>query len=320
MENIKQQIKEKRNVKENTINTYLRNLRVMAKDITGEDYKNLSFLNDFNKVKNYLEKQKASTKKNKLATIMVLLRLNEKKNDKLIDKYLDYLTDISNKYYASLAEHKKTERQSENWVSVKDLQKVFNKYSKEVREEGLNRASKKVLNKKEKELLQKFLVAGLYTLLPPRRNVYADVKPVSLGEFNKLKANERENGNYMVIQGRNKKFFSLGDYKTKKSMGTQKLNIPSKLNSVINIWLKYNDDKEHLLYNKRGDKMSRNGLTKFLMKVFNIKGKKHISSTMLRHIFITENIDLEEYKKMKAIANKMGHSVETQNTYNKKND
>ena len=49
MEQLKNKIKEKRNIKENTLNTYLRNLRVMAKDITGKEYTSLSFLNDFNK-------------------------------------------------------------------------------------------------------------------------------------------------------------------------------------------------------------------------------------------------------------------------------
>ena len=39
---------------------------------------------------------------------------------------------------------------------------------------------------------------------------------------------------------------------------------------------------------------------------------------MLRHIYISDNINMEEYKKMKEIADKMGHSISEQNNYNKK--
>ena len=319
MEQLKNKIKEKRNIKENTLNTYLRNLRVMAKDITGKEYTSLSFLNDFNKVKTYLEKNKPSTKKNKLATILVLLRLNEDKNEKLIEKYLDYLSTISEAYYKEIEKNKKTLKQSENWISGKDLSKIFNHYSREIREEGLNKASKKVLDKREKELLQKYLVVALYTTIPPRRNVYADTKIISEPAFKKLSEQDRDDNNYLVVKSRNKKYFNFGNYKTKRTHGTQKIDIPSKLNSILNIYLKYNDTGDWLLKNKSGGKLSRNGLTKFITKSFSIgKGRgKKIGSSLLRHIYITENIDLKAYRKMKETAEKMGHSVQEQHNYNK---
>jgi hypothetical protein len=291
----------------------------MAKDITGKEYVSLSFLNDFTKVKKYLETNKPSTKKNKLATILVLLRLNEEKNEKLIEKYLDYLTTISTEYYKEIEKNKKTLKQSENWISGKDLSKIFNHYSREIREEGLNKASKKVLDKREKELLQKYLVVALYTTIPPRRNVYADTKIISEPAFKKLSQEDRDDNNYLVVKSRNKKYFNFGDYKTKRKYGTQTLEIPSKLNSILNIYLKYNDTGDWLLKNKSGGKLSRNGLTKFITKSFNIgKGRgKKIGSSLLRHIYITENIDLKAYRKMKETAEKMGHSVKEQHNYNK---
>ncbi len=319
MEQLKSKIKAKRNIKENTLNTYLRNIRVMSKDITGEEYKSLSFLNDFSKVKKYLETNKPSTKKNKLATILVVLRLNEEKNEKLITKYLDYLSTISDAYYKQIGENKKTLKQSENWISGKDLSKIFNHYSREIRDEGLNKVSKKVLDRREKDLLQRYLVVALYTTIPPRRNVYADTKIITEPSFKKLAPDERENNNYLVVKGRNTKYFSFGDYKTKKTHGTQKIPIPSKLNSILNIYLKYNDTGDWLLKNKSGGKLSRNGLTKFITKSFSIgKGRgKKIGSSLLRHIYISENIDLKEYRKMKETADKMGHSVQEQHNYNK---
>ncbi len=326
MDNIRKQIKEKRTIKDNTLNAYMRNLKIMSKGITGNDFKDLKFLNNFNKVKEYLEDPKKTkteaTRKNRLATILVLLRLDEDKNEKLIEKYSEYLSDMSDKYYKKIAENKKTAKQSENWVDYKKLVKVFNSYSNEVKKKNLHKSDKKILSKKENELLQKFLTSGLYILNAPRRNQDYIMKVISSSDYDKLKDNERLNNNYLVIYGRNKKMFSFGDFKTKKKYGVQKYAVPSKLNSVINIWLKYNKNKEWLLYNNRGQKMSSNSLTKYLQKIFNPTGKSNIGATMIRHIFASYNDDIKEYREAKQkaekIAHKMGHSLKEQQNYVKK--
>ena len=57
------------------------------------------------------------------------------------------------------------------------------------------------------------------------------------------------------------------------------------------------------------------------MKIFSKTGKKKISSTLLRHIFITENPKLKEFREKKKeaekIADDMGHSLDEQQNYNK---
>jgi hypothetical protein len=326
MDKIRNQIKEKRTIKDNTLNAYMRNLKIMAKGITGEDFKNLNFLQDFNKVKKYLEDPEKTkteaTRKNRLATILVLLRLNEEKNEDIIDKYAEYLTDMSDKYYKKISENKKTAKQSENWVDYKKLVKVFNDYSRELRKRNLHKGDKKILSTKERDLLQRFLTTGLYILNEPRRNQDYIMRVVSGSDYDKLKDSEKLNNNYLVVYGRNKKMFSFGDFKTKKKYGVQKYPVPSKLNSVINIWLKYNKGKEWLLYNNRGQKMSSNSLTKYLQKIFNTTGKNNIGATMIRHIFASYNDDIKEYREAKEkaekIAHKMGHSLNEQQNYVKK--
>ena len=144
------------------------------------------------------------------------------------------------------------------------------------------------------------------------------MKIISNNEFNKLPANKKDNENYLVIVSRNNKFFHFGNYKTKKVHGVQKIKVDRELNSVLNLWLNFNDT-EHLLLDSRGNKMTTNGLTKFLYKTFEPTGKK-ISSTMIRHIFLTEKYgDETGYKEKKKDADDMGHSVEEQQkTYVKK--
>ena len=63
--------------------------------------------------------------------------------------------------------------------------------------------------------------------------------------------------------------------------------------------------------------MTPNGLTKYLNKVFEPTGKNNISSTMIRHIFISEKIGGPTIKEKQELAEKMGHSTDTQEKYKK---
>mgnify|MGYP003642495996 FL=1 len=63
--------------------------------------------------------------------------------------------------------------------------------------------------------------------------------------------------------------------------------------------------------------MNSNQLSKYINKVFSPTGKK-ISANLLRHIYITEKFPVEENNDKKEVAEKMGHSVDTQNSYSKK--
>lgn len=320
LKKLSEEIKKHRKIAESSLKAYVRNMKIMAKVITEEDYKNTDFLKNFEKVKKYLETQKQSTKKNKLATILVVLRMDEEKNEKLIEKYNKYLYDVAKEYDEVIKKNKKSQRESDNWVKLEELLKVFNILKKEVYAEELHKASKKFANKDEKELLQKFMVASLYTLIPPRRNRdYSEMKIISETAYNKLPEEERENSNYLVIKNKSNMFFSFANYKTKKTHGLQKVTIPKKLKQVLNIWRKFNKEAEYLILNNRGRKMSSNSLTKYLMKIFSKTGKSNISSSMLRHIFVTYNPELKRYRenaeKAKDIAKDMAHSIDEQQNY-----
>lgn len=317
MDKLTKRIKDKRpNIKESTITSYIKSLRVLNNK---KDFENISFLYDYDDIIKKIEDFKPATQKAKLASVLVALGTEDKLKEELYKKYNNKLHSISKEYYKRIENNKKTQRESNNWVDLKDLMKVLNYHIRQIKKENIHKRDDKQLNKKQKRILQDYLITSLYLLQPPRRNVYANTKVISEKDFNKLSENEKNNNNYLVIVSRNKKYFYFANYKTKWKYGSQKVEVSKKLNSVINLWRHYNNDKEYLLYNSKGQKLTTNSLTKYLQKIFKITGKENISSSMLRHIYISSQVDNESYKKMKALSQKMGHSVQEQNeTYYKK--
>jgi hypothetical protein len=326
METLKTEIMDNRKISEKSLNIYLKNLNKLAKDMTGKEWSGTKFLKDFDDVIKHLGEKSLSTRKNYLASILVGLSPTgrgkyEKGYEKVAKEYTDYLTSQAKEYETQIIEQKKTAKQEGKWTTKEALDKVRKTYANAIKKLGYTQKSKEFRKGKEKrhhELIQKYLVASLYLLHPPRRNSYANMKVLSNTEFNKLTDKEKDEGNYLVVVSRNSKFFSFGDYKTKKKYGVQKINVDKPLNSVLNLWLNFNTT-ENLLVDSRGNKMTTNGLTKFLYKTFEPTGKK-ISSTMIRHIVLTDKYgDESGYKEKLDTATKMGHSVEEQQkTYVKK--
>jgi hypothetical protein len=314
MEALKVQIKEKRNISENSLNTYLRNLRILNSKFGNKEFKNLSFLNNFKKVKDILNNMTDSTRKNNLASILVGLKATNNKN-KVIDKYVKFLDQVSKDYNEKILTQRKSDKESENWTSVKSLQGVLNKYASKMRRKQYYKKSS--LTKKEMDKLKTYLVLSLYLIdpksNPPRRLEYASLKITK-------KDPDSDKGNYLRIFSRNKKEFIFNNYKTAKTYKKQIIPVGSKLNSVINLWLKFNPDNEYLLTNSRGGKMTENGLGKYLQNIFKKELGKKISVNMIRHIILSDAYkDVPKMKEMKDKAEKMGHSVnEALTTYTKK--
>ena len=90
-------------------------------------------------------------------------------------------------------------------------------------------------------MLQKWLVSNLFTSddNPPTRLDYAPMEIISTTEYDKLKEDEKKSGNFLVVKNRNEKFFHFNEYKTSGKYGEKVVKVGKKLNSVINIWLKF---------------------------------------------------------------------------------
>jgi hypothetical protein len=316
LDDLKTKIKEKRNIRDSTLNAYVFNInklyRLTHDDKTIDDIK---FLNNKDTVMKAIEEKKLSTRKSYLAAIVVVLMAYDA-DEELIKYYRTEMELLAKTFNAEMETQKKSQTQDENWVSLEQLKKVMKKYKAELDRDKI--LQKDQLSKKEFDLLQKWIVSALYVIddiNPPLRNNYI-MKIINKKDYDKLTATEIKQNNYLVIKSRNNKFFSLGDYKTSGTYGTKLIDIGKQLNSALNIWLKYNTT-ENLLVNSKGGSMTANGLTKFIQKVFQPTGKNNISSSMIRHIYITTKFP-PQLKEKQEVAEKMLHSPSQQSLYSKK--
>ena len=315
IEEIKKEINEKRDLRESSLKAYASNMNKLHKLMFDKEISGLDFLKDKKEVMKTIENKKLSTRKTYLAAIVVTLMAFDKDED-LIKYYRDEMEDLAKQFSANMEEQKKSETQDKNWVSLSALRKVMRKYRNELNQKGIFKKEPDDLTNKEFDLLQKWIVASLYILdeNPPLRNDYI-MTVISNKEYDKLSEKEIENNNYTVVKSRNNKMFSLGEYKTSGKYGTKIIPVGKKLNSALNIWLKFNTSG-HLLLNSKKETMTANGLTKYLQKTFAPTGK-NISSSMIRHIFISDKFPAEN-KEKEEVAEKMAHSVQQQTLYSKK--
>jgi len=315
IEEIKKEINEKRDLRESSLKAYASNMNKLHKLMFDKEIQNLDFLKNKKEVMKTIENKKLSTRKTYLAAIVVTLMAFDK-NEDLIKYYRDEMEDLAKQFSANMEEQKKSETQDKNWVSLSALRKVMRKYRNELNQKGIFKKEPNDLTNKEFDLLQKWIVASLYILdeNPPLRNDYI-MTVISNKEYDKLSEKEIENNNYMVVKSRNNKMFSLGEYKTSGKYGTKIIPVGKKLNSALNIWLKFNTSG-HLLLNSKKEPMTANGLTKYLQKTFAVTGK-NISSSMIRHIFISDKFPAQN-KEKEEVAEKMAHSVNQQTLYSKK--
>ena len=317
IEELKTKIKDKRNVRDSTLNAYIFNLNKLHRMMrNGEEINSLDFLKRKDKVDDELKDKKLSTKKTYYASIVVGLMAMDY-DEKLVKKYRDEMEDLAKTFNAEMDEQKKSDQQDKNWTSLSSLRKVMRKYRNELNEKGIFQKDPDQLTNKEFDLMQKWIVSSLYLLddNPPLRNDYI-MKVINQKEYDDLSEEEKKKQNYLVVKSRNTKHFSLGEYKTAGKYGTKVIPVGKKLNSALNIWLKFNKSG-HLLLNSRKEPMTPNGLTKYLNKVFEPTGKNNISSSMIRHIFISEKFP-PQLKEKQEVADKMAHSVSQQEHYSKK--
>jgi hypothetical protein len=119
------------------------------------------------------------------------------------------------------------------------------------------------------------------------------------------------NKDYNYIDINNKQFI-FNNYKTKSTYNSVIIDIPDNLMNVINLYLKYHNNKKLInkktiffLVNYYGENISQiNFITKMLNKIFN----KKISVSMLRNIYLTSkySLDINNLEKDTAL---MGTSI-----------
>lgn len=318
-----------RNLKETSLNAYIRTLQKLhEKMFDTKQFDNLDWLDDYDDVKENITKYvdsknnektlSVSSQKTTLASIVVALSTEYAYDDALLKSYQNDMLELQKDYEKGEANQLKTEKQKENWVSLKRLYDVIKEYKKYIDKNEIMKKTNKTITNKEFNILQRWVVANLYlgsNNHPPNRLDYV-MEIINKKDYNELTTEKKNTTNYLVITGKNKKAFSFGEYKSSRTYGLKSEPLDTKLNKVMNIWLAYNKGRS-LLYNAKKEPINENGLSKLIMKTFEPSGKK-VSASMLRHIYITEKVKQPSIKEKQALADKMKHSVSTQELYIKK--
>ena len=309
MNNIRTRIQKDRDLREITLDYYMRNLKKLNDN---KDFENLDFLTNKENIKQIIKDFQPSTRRGYYVSAIVALKTEPEKYKEEINYYSDILSKLNQEINDFLKTNEKTPKQAKNMVSLRLLLKKQREYK--------NKISNKLLNEKtnftpsEKKLVKQYLIASLFTLQPPIRLDYSPMKII------RDKSLDNDKDNYLYVRGKNKKEFIFNSFKTSNSKGKTTMKVLPPLNKVINLWLKVNKT-DNFIPNSRGGELSSNSLGKLIPTVFDI-ADKHITLNTIRHIYITDKIDIdavkrEEDKKAK-LAAQMLHSVSMQKQYAKK--
>lgn len=309
-----------RKIRDSSARMYVSYLNRVSEDINGTPYNSNEFLKDFDKVKLFLSKLSNSIQKNMVSAILVAITKSKLvpvegfvETYELYNRYLKGLYTATEK-----VENQKNIRECNNWLEWDDIIKITDIKRKIIKSVGLNSTSKSAITSVNFELLQQYVILSLYTMLPPKRLEYGDMEIINEIEFNKLSDKEKEKTSYLVIYSKVKKYFAFGIDRLKSHNNIdifEKIEIPKDLNKVLNVWLNYNKSK-YLLLNEHGNMLTRNGLTRQLLKIFEPYGKS-ISSQMLRKVYLSEmNKDMfERQAKEVELCRKMNHSRKIAETH-----
>lgn len=313
-----------RNLSQTTIKKYCIDINKLALAITKKPIRNRAFLKKTDEIIKYIESLSNGCKKNYLCSILTVLAPNKKvissSKNKAIPKrgykkvfkiYSDYLNDfnIENKKKAST----KNDREKLNWIDWEIILKFQKELYNNFIEKNVHKNTKYIARSDKLELLN-LLCLSLYTLIPPRRLIYAKTLLLSYEDYikyNNEKSDILDKNLFLVILDDDNKFFSFGKSIVKsKTKDNLVINIPKELNDILNIFLVYH--KGDFLLFRRGDEtqMNKNELSKLLNTLFIKKFNKKISCNMLRKIYATHTCP-KLNNNLARIANQMNHSVST---------
>ena len=200
------------------------------------------------------------------------------------------MSDIG-EYNDSQLLQKKDGKFEENMIPTSEVEGILKKLEAEA----------KLLYKKAKLDMGDFQKIQNYILLcltggifqPPRR---------SLDWKMRVKGYDVEKDNYIDLK---KKVFVFNNYKTAKFHGAQTEPIAKALVPILKKWVAIlPDDMEYLLFDNKGGALTPSQITHRLNIIFN----KKISTSMLRHIFLTSKFANVNLKDLTDTAEAMGNT------------
>ena len=301
-------------LKTNTIKQYTTNLNKLKKMFDTDDY---DFLKKSKDVMNKLSDLHYLSQRNILnAVIVLLMALNDdKKYDELLEEYGKLRDELNDKYNDEQKSGVISDKQSKNFATTEEVFDMINEMADELK--PLKKKSNDNITKKEKQLLQAYVLFNIYARMPFRNDV-AGMMSINQAAYKKLSDEEKKENNYLVVPSKGNLYFVLNKYKTSKKYEELDLKIEDKdLRKILRYYLKVNG--MGVLFKTSTDKpLTRIELSKVLLKYSKKYMNKSISTTLLRKIYLSSKYGnmKEELEKDNKV---MGHSKQVAlDTYVKK--
>jgi len=301
-------------LKTNTIKQYTTNLNKLKKMFDTDNY---DFLKKPEDVMDKLSDLHYLSQRNILnAVIVLLMALNDdKKYDELLEEYGKLRDDLNNKYNDEQKSGVISDKQSKNFATTEEVFNMINEMADELK--PLKKKSNDNITKKEKQLLQAYVLFNIYARMPFRNDV-AGMMSINQAAYKKLSDEEKKENNYLVVPSKGNLYFVLNKYKTSKKYEELDLKIEDKdLRKILRYYLKVNG--MGVLFKTSTDKpLTRIELSKVLLKYSKKYMNKSISTTLLRKIYLSSKYGnmKEELEKDNKV---MGHSKQVAlDTYVKK--
>ncbi len=248
-----------------------------------------------------------------------LYYLNENNIIKTLKKFYDNNTTIKTYLipYAILTSYIPHYRENNIYINIaKEIIKIGNEYENDRDNNDINMDDKNKIienydNNKLNDIknIEDKLIYSLYTLIPPRRLEYSNMKIINITELDNI----NDEYNYIILN-KIPEYFIFNNYKTKNIFGQQKILIPKILQEIIEEYLLYKNKKD-------GDKlldMTSNVLGKKIGNIFKKIYNENITLRWLRISYATQMRKKQlTNNELKIISEKMGHSLLTNSRYNK---
>lgn len=287
----------------NTINTYMASIRKIQQICDCEADSIESLIKNRTKIIDSLgEVQTPMVRKSKISVIISILddKHNEHSEElaEALKEYRKAMTEDANKVNKREISQELSEKQKDNLISQEEVTKVYN----DLKAEATPLLKKQILNRAQFETLQKYILLSMYVLIAPRRSMdYASFKIRNFDET------ADSTDNYMVNYSKNKKkgnaSFVFNTYKNSKRLGRQTVNdIPKPLEKLIDTWKLFNKS-DYLLVNSQGNPVSQSRIAVLLNDIF---GGRNISTSMLRHIYLSDKFKDVNLQELEETANNMG--------------
>jgi hypothetical protein len=288
-----------------TVATYMASIRKIQSLVNVKADTIESLINNREEiVKQLADIQTPMVRKSKLSVIITILDDKHEDHSDELDKALKFyrkeMTEDAAKVDRKELSQELSDKQKEHLISQDEVNNIYN----QLKAEATPLMKKTTLTRKQFETLQNFVLLSMYVLIPPRRSM-----DYALFKIRNFSESSDSRDNYMINYNKNKKkglaSFVFNSYKNSGRLGRQTINdIPKSLERIIDMWKTYNKT-DFLLINNQGNQITQSRISSLLNEIF---GGRNISTSMIRHIFLTNKYKDVDLQDLTDTANAMGQT------------